>query len=112
MDYSQFHRDVYGAETGAFNGKPHGLIQWKGTDACIDLHCVCGSHGHIDGDFLYHYECAACHRQYALGCHVALIELTPEQAKFVSDGGGCDFQTDLDVLDDDENLPAPTGEKP
>lgn len=99
MDHSEYHDGVHGPENAAFEGKPHGWIQWKGTDACIDLHCVCGSHGHIDGYFLYHYECAACHRKYALGCNVPLIELTPEQAAFVPDNL-CDFITDTDVLDD------------
>ena len=31
-----------------------GRIQWKGTDICVDIHCVCGYLGHIDGEFLIH----------------------------------------------------------
>lgn len=57
---------------------PHGWIQWKGTDICIDLHCKCGYHGHIDGEFFYYYECPSCKTRYAVGQHVILIELTPE----------------------------------
>ncbi len=34
-----------------------GWIQWKGTDVCIDLHCVCGNNGHVDGDFMYEVQC-------------------------------------------------------
>lgn len=57
---------------------PHGWIQWKGTDVCIDLHCSCGDHAHIDGWFFYRYECRNCHKKYAVGCNVKLIEMTPE----------------------------------
>lgn len=56
-----------------------GWIQWKGTDICIDLHCVCGCRGHIDGMFMYSVECAECGRRYAVGQNIKLIELdTPE----------------------------------
>ena len=30
-----------------------GFIQWKGTDACFDLTCSCGTLSHYDGDFMY-----------------------------------------------------------
>jgi DNA-directed RNA polymerase subunit RPC12/RpoP len=63
---------------------------------------VCGSHGHIDGYFLYHYACAKCGRKYALGMHVPLIELTPEQATRIENGGGCGFKTDPEVLEDED----------
>lgn len=100
IEHEDFYEQVHGPESRAFDGKPHGWIQWKGTDVCIDLYCECGSHGHIDGDFLYHYKCAACGRKYALGMNVALIPLTEEQATYVENGGGCDFRTDESVLDD------------
>ena len=29
------------------------FIQWKGTDVCMDFHCKCGAHLHIDGMFVY-----------------------------------------------------------
>lgn len=59
---------------------PHGWIQWKGTDACVDVHCLCGAHGHIDGDFFYRYQCLACGRKYAVGSIIKLIELTEDEA--------------------------------
>lgn len=68
--------------------KPHGWIQWKGTDVCIDLHCACGHHGHYDGGFLYFYRCPACSARYALGMNVALIPLPDDladDANFVTD---------------------------
>ena len=79
--------DFYGAVYGQDNpkGDAHGWIQWKGTDACIDLHCRCGYHGHRDGDFLYFVECPECNRAYALGQNIKLIELTPEQRAEVHD---------------------------
>ena len=60
---------------------PHGWIQWKGTDVCIDLHCECGYLGHCDREFFYAYECPSCHRKYAVGQNVKLIPLTDEQAE-------------------------------
>lgn len=58
---------------------PRGWIQWKGTDVCIDLHCVCGNHDHFDGEFFYYYECSACHRKYLVGENVKLHELTKDE---------------------------------
>lgn len=101
MNHNEFYEQVNKPDSDRFADKPHGWIQWKSTDACIDLHCICGAHGHIDAEFFYHYECAKCHRKYAVGMNVALIELTPEQAAFVP-GNLCDFMTDESVLDDDD----------
>jgi hypothetical protein len=61
------------------DGIPHGWIQWKGTEVCIDLHCVCGHLGHFDGDFFYFYECSECHRKYRVGQNIKLIELTSDE---------------------------------
>ena len=57
-----------------------GWIQWKGTHACIDLHCVCGHDGHADADFLYQVKCPVCGREFFVGQNVKLIELTPDEA--------------------------------
>lgn len=72
-------KQVYSRDTPV-QDQPHGWIQWKGTDVCIDLHCACGHHGHFDGEFFYYYECPACHAKYAVGRNIALIPLTAEQA--------------------------------
>jgi len=82
MEFNTFYSDVYGQDHP--QNEPHGWIQWKGTDACIDLHCACGHHGHCDAEFLYYYECPECHRKYAIGQVVKLIPLTDEQAQYVS----------------------------
>lgn len=77
-DYHAFYQRVYGADTREHKNKPHGWIQWKGTDVCIDLHCSCGYHGHVDSAFFYYYKCPKCKQQYAVSSHVKLIPLTPE----------------------------------
>jgi hypothetical protein len=58
-----------------FKEKPHGWIQWKGTSVCMDVHCECGAHGHIDANFAYHLVCKNCYRIYYVDGHVKLIEI-------------------------------------
>ncbi len=62
-----------------FKGTPHGWVQWKGTDVCMDIHCECGHLGHIDADFAYHVRCAKCGDVYAINGHVKFhkIEIEP-----------------------------------
>ncbi len=66
-------------------GTGSGWIQWKGTEVCIDLHCKCGHHGHVDARFFYFYECPACHEKFAVGQTVKLIELSPEDLAALAD---------------------------
>lgn len=57
----------------------YGWIQHKGTDICMDIHCICGTHGHIDSAFTYAIKCLDCGRKYAVGQNIKLIPLdTPE----------------------------------
>lgn len=58
---------------------PHGWTQFKGTDICMDVHCVCGYHGHVDDGFVYYVKCPACHRVYMVNGHVELVELKVEE---------------------------------
>lgn len=102
MKFEDYWAQIHEPDSKQWEDKPHGWIQWKGTDVCVDLYCECGAHGHIDGYFLYHYECLGCGRKYALSANVKLIEMTPEQAKFVNDGGGCAFQSDPDTKEEPE----------
>lgn len=97
MTFQEYWDSVHAPDGKRWRGKPHGSLQWKGTEACIDLYCVCGAQGHIDSDFLYHYKCLNCGRKYALSGYVKLIELTPEQAKFIDEGGGCAFRSDSET---------------
>ena len=62
-------------------GEPHGWIQWKGTDVCMDVHCDCGHHGHIDADFAYCYECTNCGQRFQLNGHIKLHKLTKEEGE-------------------------------
>jgi hypothetical protein len=52
------------------------LIQWKGTDVCLDFHCKCGKHLHFDEMFLYAVQCGHCQRLYAMGNRVCVIDVT------------------------------------
>jgi hypothetical protein len=62
-------------------GKPHGWIQWKGTQVCMDVYCKCGFHGHIDDDFVYNVKCPMCGTTYMCNGHIQLVELTEDEAK-------------------------------
>jgi len=68
-------------------GLPHGWIQWKGTDVCMDIHCKCGQHSHIDAEFAYHVKCPACGTVYLCNGHIELIEMQeqPERCVIVGD---------------------------
>lgn len=55
------------------NKDPHGWIQFKGTNLCMDVHCKCGHLTHIDGDFIYFLKCVKCGQIYELNGHIELI---------------------------------------
>lgn len=59
-----------------FKDKPHGWIQWKGTDVCMDIHCSCGALTHIDDDFCYVIQCPECKRVWFVNGHIELVEIT------------------------------------
>ena len=58
---------------------PHGWIQWKGTEVCMDLFCACGAHGHVDAEFCYFVKCIDCGRRYFVSQNVKLIELAADE---------------------------------
>ena len=58
-----------------YKGEPHGWIQWKGTDVCMDIHCKCGTLSHIDGEFVYNVICPNCKTAYFCNGHIELIEI-------------------------------------
>jgi hypothetical protein len=70
-----------------WKGKPHGWVQWDGTNVCMDVHCACGYRSHIDAGFAYHVECPKCHRVYFCNGHIELIELEKRPAYCVVMGG-------------------------
>lgn len=59
--------------------KPFGSMQLKGTDLCIDVHCICGEHSHFDGMFLYFFQCPKCQRIYGVGSYIRLYELSESE---------------------------------
>lgn len=70
------YEEIYSPED-QIKQKPHGWIQWKGTDVCIDIHCECGESSHYDGEFMYAVECPHCERQWVVGQCVQLIPFLP-----------------------------------
>lgn len=56
-----------------------GWIQWKGTDVCMDIHCVCGADDHYDGQFFYFYECPSCSRVFGVGQNIKFVELNKDE---------------------------------
>lgn len=63
--------------------KPHGFIQWKGTDVCMDIHCKCGHLSHIDGEYAYNVKCPKCGTVYMCNGNIELIELEQEPEMFI-----------------------------
>lgn len=57
---------------------PCAFIQWKGTDVCCDIECVCGSHLHFDGYFMYFVQCPHCKRVFETEVHIGLHEIELE----------------------------------
>ena len=63
---------------------PHAWIQWKGTDVCMDVHCVCGHHGHVDSWFAYFYRCIKCGVTFVVGCNVRLYPIDPAHVERIA----------------------------
>ncbi len=54
----------------------YGSLQWKGTDACIDVYCSCGEQYHLDADFIYYAQCPYCEKVFLANPHIELVPLT------------------------------------
>lgn len=50
--------------------KPSAYVQWKGTDVCMDFHCECGAHCHLDGYFAYAVKCPHCGAEWEMPWHI------------------------------------------
>lgn len=57
---------------------PHAWIQWKGTTVCMNVRCSCGARGHVDAEFAYRVQCAACDKVWHVSGNVRLVEELPE----------------------------------
>ncbi len=60
-------------------GQGGAWIQWKGTNVCMDVHCRCGAHGHVDDEFTYFYRCAACKETFVVGAVVRLYPIAKDK---------------------------------
>ncbi len=83
---------------------PHAWIQWKGTSVCMDVHCICGTHGHVDDEFAYHLKCEDCGRVYDVEGFVRLHEMPDGVPK-----GQCEpipFR-DIEAVPGDPGVPPP-----
>lgn len=78
--------EAWNIQKGPEPGQPHGWIQWKGTDVCMDLHCECGDLSHVDGSFCYHVKCPNCGAVYFCNGHIELIKLEKEPDSCVLEG--------------------------
>ena len=78
-DFGEYYQSVYGND---LKSESSGWIQWQGTSVCMDVHCECGYHMHVDREFFFYYECAGCGQKFAVGQIVKLIPLNEEQIKF------------------------------
>ena len=61
-----------------YKGQPHGWIQWKGTNVCMDVYCECGEQCHVDASFAHHVKCPHCGAVYFCNGHIELIKLEKE----------------------------------
>lgn len=60
------------------------FIQWKGTNACVDLVCPrCNHRAHFDGYFLYAWKCSNCSAYYAMPIYLTPIPIAVEQAEYL-----------------------------
>lgn len=66
-------------------GVPHGWVQWKGTDVCMDIHCKCGCHSHIDAEFAYNVKCPKCGTIYFCNGHIEFIEIEGKEEDLSND---------------------------
>lgn len=64
---------------------PFARIQWKGTNVCMDIHCLCGCSLHLDDEFTYHIKCGKCEQVYECDPYIKLhpLDFEPENTIYV-----------------------------
>ena len=50
--------------------RPLDFLQWKGTKACLDFSCECGTSCHYDGRFAYVVKCPGCGELWEMPCYL------------------------------------------
>ncbi len=53
----------------------YAYVQLHGSRLCIDLHCTCGSTGHLDDEFLFLVKCVSCSRTYRVIPYLKIDEI-------------------------------------
>jgi hypothetical protein len=59
--------------------RPDLFLQWKGTDACLDLYCACGQDLHFDGYFAHELTCGHCGQTWELPHKLAVTPVEPSR---------------------------------
>ena len=57
----------------------YAFLQWKGTQVCMDLYCVCGEQWHLDEDFTYAVRCPHCRRVFKVEPYVRIHEVPEDE---------------------------------
>lgn len=115
MDTLKTYQDAWNTQE-KYKDLPHGWIQWKGTDVCMDIRCECGDLTHVDGDFTYVIQCGSCGKKYFVNGHIQLIPIEFEDGwrvtiseqhdkLLVLKGGFMDYTVKFDIYFDGEDEP-------
>jgi hypothetical protein len=56
-------------------GPPRAFVQWKGTDVCMDVYCLCEEQFHVDADFAYAVRCPHCNRVLEMKSVIEMREI-------------------------------------
>ena len=96
--YDDFYKWTKRPDVDPKPAYPHGWIQWKGTDACMDIRCECGALHHFDGYFGYTLR-LPCGRVVHVAQHVKLTPIPAELLPLLENVVCC--QTVLDPDDGD-----------
>ena len=79
---------------------PFSFIQWKGTDVCMDFHCICGTHHHVDAEFAYALRCMSCGRLYEMPWYIQPI-LIDEDIKHLNSDASYWYDNAIEMHDKD-----------
>lgn len=69
------------------------FIQYKGTDICLDFHCICerdeDEGGHFDGYFAHTLKCGRCGRLYEMPhtLELKLVETSDHEPRVIHPDG-------------------------
>lgn len=68
------------------DNRPEAFLQYKNTDACIDLYCTCGEQFHFDGYFANELTCGHCGQTWELPHMLRIQAVEPtRQLKLIFD---------------------------